>query len=230
MPDDPFNYVHPATGCAKCPALVPGRHTVVWGSGPPKAEVMFIAEAPGQREDMEGRPFVGPAGQLLSELCMAAGIRRTEVHIANRLMCRPPGNRDPEPLELDNCEPWLLEHIRNVDPKLVVLFGRYALSWYFDKHAVADTAGLMYIDRCDWCGNFRHQGHRDLVAVDGNWRYEDPTVGMEAPHEFRTRLVLATYHPAWLLRDQKPENRAIVVNAMRRAMSELAHAKEHQLV
>src|SRR5574343_229156 len=171
MASNQFQYAHPATGCTKCPALASTRHTVVWGSGPAQADIMFIGEAPGQNEDREGLPFVGSAGHQLTQLCREAGIDRREVHIANMLMCRPPGNRDPEPQELENCQPWLVEHVRSVNPKAIVLFGRYAISWLFDKPRVKDTQGLMYLSWCDWCGRKLHEGHDyGRLAFDGRWR------------------------------------------------------------
>lgn len=226
MASNQFQYVHPATGCTKCPALASTRHTVVWGSGPAQADIMFIGEAPGQNEDREGLPFVGSAGHQLTQLCREAGIDRREVHIANMLMCRPPGNRDPEPQELENCQPWLVEHVRSVNPKAIVLFGRYAISWLFDKPRVKDTQGLMYISWCDWCGRKLHEGHDyGRLAFDGRWRdsqqIEDASVGALAPHRMQRRLVAAIYHPASILGGRNPEYRPHIVHQLKRLRTEL---------
>ena len=93
-------------GCAKCP-LAATRTNLVFGVGNPHANVMFVGEGPGKNEDLKGEPFVGAAGQLLNQMLDRAGIPRESIYIANILKCRPPGNRDPRPEEIEACTPWL---------------------------------------------------------------------------------------------------------------------------
>src|SRR4030067_2540937 len=101
--------------CQKCP-LGRVRTNAVPGEGSPKAEVMFIGEGPGQVEEEQGRPFVGPAGKLLDELLVKIGLPRTQVYIANVIKCRPPGNSDPLPDELKTCFPYLAAQIQAINP------------------------------------------------------------------------------------------------------------------
>ena len=112
-------------GCTKC-ALAEGRTQVVFGSGSPTAELMFVGEAPGFHEDKQGVPFVGAAGKLLSKLLEGIGLSRDEVYIANVLKCRPPGNRDPLPEEIQACEGHLFRQIELIQPKLVATLGNFA--------------------------------------------------------------------------------------------------------
>ena len=111
--------------CHRC-ALGDTRTTLVFGVGDSHARVMLIGEAPGRNEDLKGEPFVGPAGQLLNELLEHAGLSRDEVYIANVLKCRPPGNRDPEQVEIETCTPFLREQIRVIDPHVLVTLGNFA--------------------------------------------------------------------------------------------------------
>src|ERR1700756_2387764 len=97
--------------CERCPELAATRKTVVFGAGNADADLMFIGEAPGATEDEQGVPFVGRAGKLLETLLGEIGLQRSEVFIANTLMCRPPGNRDPLPMELENCHEYLLQKV-----------------------------------------------------------------------------------------------------------------------
>jgi DNA polymerase len=112
-------------GCTKC-ALAQGRTQVVFGTGSPTAELMFVGEAPGFHEDKQGVPFVGAAGQLLSKLLDGIGLKREDVYIANVLKCRPPGNRDPLPEEIESCEPHLWRQIELIEPKLICTLGNFA--------------------------------------------------------------------------------------------------------
>lgn len=102
------------------------RTNLVFGVGNPRAPVVFVGEAPGRQEDQKGEPFVGAAGQLLSELLAHAGLRREDVYIANVLKCRPPNNRNPESFEIEACTPFLREQIRIIDPKVLVTLGNFA--------------------------------------------------------------------------------------------------------
>ncbi len=111
--------------CTKCP-LHKTRTRTVFGVGNRHAKWMFIGEAPGADEDRQGEPFVGKAGQLLNAILFAMGLKREEVYIANVLKCRPPGNRDPQPEEVAQCEPYLIRQIELIRPKLIVALGRHA--------------------------------------------------------------------------------------------------------
>lgn len=111
--------------CRKCP-LADGRTQTVFGVGDIEARVMIIGEAPGKNEDLQGEPFVGKAGQYLNELLAVAGLTRDDVFIANVLKCRPPGNRDPRPEEIELCTPFLREQTRTIDPEFIVTLGNFA--------------------------------------------------------------------------------------------------------
>ena len=111
--------------CTKC-ALHATRTQTVFGVGSRAARWMFIGEAPGVDEDRQGEPFVGRAGQLLNAMLFAIGLKREEVFIANVLKCRPPGNRDPQPDEVAQCEPYLIQQIQLIQPRLIVALGRHA--------------------------------------------------------------------------------------------------------
>jgi uracil-DNA glycosylase len=114
-----------AAGCTRC-RLHQSRTQVVFGQGDPSADLMFVGEAPGFHEDRQGQPFVGPSGQLLNRLLEGIGLRRQDVYICNLVKSRPPGNRDPQPDEIDACRPWLDAQIRLVDPQVVVTLGNFA--------------------------------------------------------------------------------------------------------
>jgi len=112
-------------GCTRCP-LHETRSKPVFGAGDADAELMFVGEAPGAEEDRQGLPFVGRAGQLLGELLEGIGLSRQDVFIANVLKSRPPGNRDPQPLEIEACRPYLFEQVRLIEPKVVCTLGNFA--------------------------------------------------------------------------------------------------------
>ncbi|MDH4223001.1 MAG: uracil-DNA glycosylase [candidate division Zixibacteria bacterium] len=116
---------HNIKDCQKC-QLYESRTNFVFGTGNSKAEVMFIGEAPGRDEDLQGEPFVGRAGQLLNKILAAINFEREEVYIGNVLKCRPPENRDPLPDEIEKCEPYLIEQIKLIQPKLICALGRIA--------------------------------------------------------------------------------------------------------
>ena len=111
--------------CRNC-GLCEERHNVVFGTGDESAEVMFIGEGPGEQEDLQGEPFVGPAGHLLDEMLELIGVQRSEVYIANTVKCRPPHNRDPLNTEQDACIPYLYDQIALIRPKIIVCLGRIA--------------------------------------------------------------------------------------------------------
>ena len=111
--------------CRRC-KLWEKRHSIVFGVGNPEADLMFVGEAPGADEDAQGIPFVGRAGKLLTKIIEAMGMTREQVYIANILKCRPPGNRDPEPDEVETCEGFLFQQIQAVQPRIIVALGRHA--------------------------------------------------------------------------------------------------------
>jgi DNA polymerase len=123
-----------ASTCTRC-KLAQGRTQVVFGSGDPHANLMFIGEAPGFHEDRQGVPFVGAAGGLLTGLLEGIGLTRDRVYIANVLKCRPPGNRDPQPDEIESCQPWLAEQIDLIDPKVICTLGNFSTRLLLGKPA-----------------------------------------------------------------------------------------------
>jgi uracil-DNA glycosylase len=116
---------HEALACTKC-ALAEGRTQVVFGTGTPTADLMFVGEGPGEQEDLQGVPFVGRAGQLLTRLIEDVGLTRDDVYIANVVKCRPPGNRDPLPAEIETCSPYLEAQLGFVEPRVVVTLGNFS--------------------------------------------------------------------------------------------------------
>ena len=112
--------------CTRCKLHGLGRTQIVFGVGNPNADLMFVGEAPGADEDIQGIPFVGRAGQLLTKMIEAMGFTRDAVYIANVLKCRPPGNRNPEPDEIATCEPFLFQQLASVEPKVVIALGAFA--------------------------------------------------------------------------------------------------------
>jgi DNA polymerase len=126
-----------ARGCTRCAELASTRTTVVFGAGNADADLMFVGEAPGANEDLQGLPFVGAAGKLLETLLGEIGLSRSEVFIANVLKCRPPGNRDPRPGEIENCTPYLVRQLELVAPRVVCTLGNFAT-----KLLRADPAGI----------------------------------------------------------------------------------------
>ena len=111
--------------CRRC-KLHAGRTNIVFGVGNPAARVMFVGEGPGADEDEQGEPFVGRAGQLLTQIIKAMGLAREDVYIANVVKCRPPGNRNPEPDEIEQCEPFLMRQIDVIKPAIIVALGKFA--------------------------------------------------------------------------------------------------------
>jgi len=123
-----------ASGCTRC-RLSEGRTQVVFGDGSPSAGLMFIGEGPGFHEDKQGIPFVGAAGQLLNRLLEEVGLARGDVYIANIVNCRPPGNRDPLPDEIEECTPWLLQQVELIEPRVIVTLGNFATKFILDTRA-----------------------------------------------------------------------------------------------
>ena len=130
-----------ASVCERC-RLAAGRTQVVFGSGHPDADLMFVGEAPGFHEDQQGVPFVGQAGKLLERLLAGIGLTRGDVYIANVLKCRPPGNRDPQPDEIEACEPHLFRQIEAIQPTLVATLGNFATKLLSGKpHGITRVHG-----------------------------------------------------------------------------------------
>lgn len=126
--------------CSQC-VLRGTCRTVVPGEGSAEAEIMFIGEGPGQKEDELGRPFVGAAGKFLDEMLSEINLKREEVYIANVVKCRPPGNRDPLPEEAEACWPWLVEQIKIIDPKLIVILGKHSLERFLPGQKISQIHG-----------------------------------------------------------------------------------------
>jgi len=112
--------------CTRCKLHAQGRNQIVFGAGNPQARLMFVGEAPGADEDIQGEPFVGRAGQLLTKIIESIGLQRSDVYIANVIKCRPPGNRNPEPDEVGECQPFLFRQIDLIQPKVIVALGTFA--------------------------------------------------------------------------------------------------------
>ncbi|MDQ3914592.1 MAG: uracil-DNA glycosylase, partial [Actinomycetota bacterium] len=121
-----------ALGCTRC-RLSGSRTQVVWADGNLDARLLFIGEAPGRNEDLQGRPFVGAAGQLLDRLLAEIGLDRTQVAIANVIKCRPPGNRDPQPDEIAACTPWLQAQLAYMQPDVIVTLGNFATKFILES-------------------------------------------------------------------------------------------------
>ncbi len=126
--------------CQKC-LLSAGRTHAVPGEGPEEAEIMFIGEGPGFHEDRQGLPFVGAAGNYLNELLARIGLDRKDVYITNVVKCRPPGNRDPQPEEIEACRPYLDQQIDLIRPHLVVTLGRFSMQRYFPNASISRIHG-----------------------------------------------------------------------------------------
>lgn len=126
--------------CQKC-ILSQGRRNAVPGEGPEHADMMFIGEGPGFHEDRLGRPFVGAAGKYLEELLEKINLKRTDVYIANVVKCRPPGNRDPLPEEVDACRAYLDRQIEIIQPRLVITLGRFSMQRYFPGASISRIHG-----------------------------------------------------------------------------------------
>src|SRR4051794_35028416 len=126
-----------ASVCTRCPQLAATRQTVVFGSGNADADLMFVGEAPGANEDKQGVPFVGQAGKLLDQLLGEIGLTRADVFVVNTLKCRPPGNRDPAPVEIENCQEYLMKQVALIEPHVICTLGNFAT-----KLLRADPTGI----------------------------------------------------------------------------------------
>lgn len=169
--------------CQRCKLAKLGRKQIVFGTGDPHAELMFIGEGPGADEDEQGLPFVGRAGQLLNNMIAAMGLKREQVYIANIVKCRPPGNRTPERDECDTCSPFLMRQIRVIRPKVIVALGATAAK---NLLAVNDSMASMR-------GRF--------------YDFSPPRTLGDTDEPFDLKLAV-TYHPAFLLRDPRQKAEA----------------------
>ena len=131
--------------CQRCKLHTLGRTKIVFGVGDPAADLMFIGEAPGADEDLQGVPFIGKAGQLLTKIIEAIEITRDQVYIANVIKCRPPGNRNPEPDEVETCEPFLFRQIDVIKPRVIVTLGKFATqSLLRSEEAISKLRGRVF--------------------------------------------------------------------------------------
>ena len=155
-----------AAVCTKC-ALAEGRTQVVFGTGDPDADVFIVGEAPGQREDEQGEPFVGPSGKLLDQLLEEVGFTRPDVYIANVVKCRPPRNRDPRPEEIDACKGYLRTQLRLVDPKVVLTLGNFSA-----KLLLRTTTGITRLRGVafEWWGRYLVASFHPAAALRGSAR------------------------------------------------------------
>ncbi len=126
--------------CQRC-VLSQARKRAVPGEGPEDCEIVFIGEGPGFHEDQQGRPFVGAAGQFLEELLESIGLKRDDVYICNVIKCRPPGNRDPLPEEIETCKPYLERQIHLISPRMIVTLGRFSMEHYFPGAKISQIHG-----------------------------------------------------------------------------------------
>jgi len=168
--------------CRRCVLHKQGRKQIVFGVGNPSAELMFVGEGPGADEDEQGEPFVGRAGQLLNNMIKAMGLRREDVHIANIVKCRPPGNRTPERDECETCSPFLMRQIGVIKPKVVVALGAVAA-----KNLLAINAPMSELR-----GRF----------------YDFMPAGARSDPSWQGARLAVTYHPAFLLRDPRQKGEA----------------------
>ena len=181
----------PILACTKCEHLVQSRTQVVFGVGNPDAELMFVGEAPGEDEDLQGEPFVGKAGQLLTKIIQAMNFERADVYIGNVLKCRPnmppgeSGNRKPKPGEMETCLPYLRQQIDIIQPRVLVALGAAAM-----EGLLGETT--------------------PMNKLRGRW------------HEFNGIPLMATYHPAYLLRNQALSEKRKVWEDMLMVLEKLA--------
>ncbi|MBI2849585.1 MAG: uracil-DNA glycosylase [Chloroflexi bacterium] len=128
--------------CHKCD-IARFRTKAVPGEGAENADIMFIGEAPGYHEDQQGRPFVGPAGKFLDDLLASIHLRRQQVYITNVIKTRPPNNRDPLPIEIANCRPWLDRQLELIHPRMIVTLGRYSMAMFFPGKSISKIHGTV---------------------------------------------------------------------------------------
>ncbi len=150
--------------CTAC-RLAEGRTQVVFGDGDPQADVVFVGEAPGQREDEQGIPFVGPSGKLLDRLLGEIGLERSDVYIANVVKCRPPKNRDPRPDEIEACKGYLRAQLSLIDPKVVVTLGNFSSKLLLNTETgITRLRGTAY----EWWGRYLVPTFHPAAALRGS--------------------------------------------------------------
>ena len=153
-----------ALACTAC-GLADGRLNVVFGDGSPSADVVFVGEAPGAREDEQGLPFVGPSGKLLERLLSEIGLRREDVYIANVVKCRPPKNRDPRPDEIEACKGYLRNQLSLIDPKVVVTLGNFSSKLLLNTETgITRLRGTAY----EWWGRYLVPTFHPAAALRGS--------------------------------------------------------------
>jgi uracil-DNA glycosylase len=181
-----------ASTCTKC-RLSQGRTQVVYGVGDPNADLMFIGEAPGFHEDKQGEPFVGAAGQLLNQLLTEIGIAREDVYINNTVNCRPPGNRDPLPDELEACKPWLDERIALIDPAVVVTLGNWATRYILGKQvSISRVRG----QRFPWSGRTVIPTFHPAAVLHGGGQASNQMTALRADFQEIRRALAERPQPA----------------------------------
>ncbi len=158
--------------CQDC-ELARHRTKAVPGEGPEDAAIVFIGEAPGWHEDQQGRPFVGPAGKFLEELLASIGLKREQVYICNVIKCRPPGNRDPLPAEIQACRKWLDRQLGLLHPRIIVSLGRYSMARYFPGETITKVHGkarkegeVIYYAMYHPAAALHQQSLRQAIQVD----------------------------------------------------------------
>ena len=187
--------------CTRC-NLHKGRNNIVFGVGNPHAELMFIGEGPGADEDEQGIPFVGRAGQLLTKIIQAMGIKRDDVYIGNIVKCRPPNNRNPEPDEIDTCIPFILKQIAVIQPKVIVCLGAIAAKALLNTEVPISKLRGKIIEWPSGSVNLISKSPREIAL-----------------QELKPCKVIPTYHPAFLLRN--PNMKRPVWEDMQVVMKEL---------
>jgi DNA polymerase len=181
-----------ASTCTKC-RLSQGRTQVVYGVGDPNADLMFIGEAPGFHEDKQGEPFVGAAGQLLNQLLAEIGIAREDVYINNTVNCRPPGNRDPLPDELEACKPWLDERVGLIDPAVVVTLGNWATRYILGKQvSISRVRG----QRFPWSGRTVIPTFHPAAVLHGGGQASNQMTALRADFQEIRRALAERPQPA----------------------------------
>jgi uracil-DNA glycosylase family 4 len=163
------------SGCIACP-LHQSRTQTVFGAGSLETKVMFIGEAPGREEDRLGEPFVGRAGQLLNKILAAIDLKRQDVYITNILKCRPPNNRDPQENEIRECENYLKEQIRLIQPKVICALGRVAAQWLLQTHAPLATLRS---------GEYYYEGIRIMPTYHPAALLRNPNLKKQAWEDFK---------------------------------------------
>ena len=181
-----------ASTCTRC-RLSQGRTQVVYGVGDPNADLMFIGEAPGFHEDKQGEPFVGAAGQLLNQLLTEIGIAASDVYINNVMNCRPPGNRDPLPDELEACKPWLDERVALIDPAVVVTLGNWATRYILGKQvSISRVRG----QRFPWSGRTVIPTFHPAAVLHGGGQASNQMTALRADFQEIRRALAERPQPA----------------------------------